>query len=358
MITVTTLEEKDHDGWDDYVRSHEDGSFFHLSPWQAICEKGAGLKTAYLIAKNKGVICGVLPLTYHQSPFFGRAVKSLAFGVEGGPLASNAETRQALDDKAWELAKNHGAAYLEYRSLKAQHQDSPDWHVKDQTYARFRRPILATEDENILALPNKQRPTVRKGIKAGLTLDFGDDLAEFYRHYSASVHRLGTPIFAKKYFQALLYFLPQAAREITIIRAPKGVGAEAHGFASGQSLGALMTFYYHGVALPYYMGSIPAARSVAVNDFMLFKQLVRAGSLGCHTYDLGRSKIGTGSYNFKKKLGYIPENYAYEYRMAAGQNMPDMSPKNPKYQMMIKIWQTMPLFMANIIGPWVSKDLG
>ncbi|WND02602.1 FemAB family PEP-CTERM system-associated protein [Temperatibacter marinus] len=338
--------EETRQAWDDFVRSHPEGSFFHLSYWYDICTQGAGLSCVFLIAYDETKIVGVLPLTLHKSLVFGKAVKSIAFGVEGGPLTINEEARKALDHAAQNECKSHGSPYLEYRSVKASHREQINWHVKDGMYARFRRPILEGEDANILALPNKQRPTVRKGMKAELVCTFGDDLEEFHAHYSASVHRLGTPVFSKSYFTALLKFVPSEEREILVVRTPEG-----------KSIGALLTFFYEGIGLPYYMGSLPEARQWAVNDFMLFKQLVRAGEKGCHTYDLGRSKVGTGSYDFKKKLGYTPEQYEYEYLMLDGSEMPDMSPKNPKYQLMIKTWQKMPLFLANIIGPLVSKDL-
>lgn len=364
-MKILTMTQQDRLAWDDYALHHADSSFFHRVFWQDILEKGAGLKTVYLMAMQDGSVAGILPLTFHKSTAFGwmvkRAVKSVAFGVEGGPLVSSPEAFTALNNRAWQLAEDFGATYLEYRSVKAtnvhsQAEVSGHWQHKDTLYARFRRPILDGEEANILALPNKQRPTVRKGIKAGLVCNFDGQLDDFYAHYSASVHRLGTPIFSKKYFKALTNFVPEELITTLTVHAPDQPSIDTRPL--GESLGALMTFYHKGVGLPYYMGSPDKARVYAMNDFMLFQQLVYAGQhRDCHTYDLGRSKVDTGAFAFKKKLGYEPEFYQYSYRLPAGKEMPDVSPKNPKYQLFIKLWQRLPLFMANRLGPLVSHHL-
>jgi hypothetical protein len=38
--------------------------------------------------------------------------------------------------------------------------------------------------------------------------------------------------------------------------------------------------------------------------------------------------------------------------------MPDNNPLSPKFQLFIKLWQRLPLPLANAIGPHIVKDLG
>jgi hypothetical protein len=35
-----------------------------------------------------------------------------------------------------------------------------------------------------------------------------------------------------------------------------------------------------------------------------------------------------------------------------------VNPLNPKYQLFIKLWQKLPLPLANALGPHIVKDLG
>jgi hypothetical protein len=79
---------------------------------------------------------------------------------------------------------------------------------------------------------------------------------------------------------------------------------------------------------------------------------------GYRLFDFGRSKKGTGAYDFKKNWGFAAQPLPYEYRLFAASELPDVNPLNPKYQLFIKLWQKMPLALANLLGPHIVKDLG
>jgi len=38
--------------------------------------------------------------------------------------------------------------------------------------------------------------------------------------------------------------------------------------------------------------------------------------------------------------------------------MPDLSPKNPKYERMISLWRKLPVPLTRLVGPPVAKFLG
>jgi len=84
----------------------------------------------------------------------------------------------------------------------------------------------------------------------------------------------------------------------------------------------------------------------------------RAAARGMRVFDFGRSKEGTGSYDFKKNWGFTPTPLHYEYQLLRGQDVPDTNPLNPRYQLMIKTWQRLPLWVANLIGPHIVRQLG
>ena len=79
---------------------------------------------------------------------------------------------------------------------------------------------------------------------------------------------------------------------------------------------------------------------------------------GIRIFDYGRSKVGVGSYSFKKNWGFTPEPLPYQYRLVRSETMPEINPLNPKYQLFIKAWQKLPLPVANAIGPWLARSLG
>jgi hypothetical protein len=38
--------------------------------------------------------------------------------------------------------------------------------------------------------------------------------------------------------------------------------------------------------------------------------------------------------------------------------VPEVNPLNPKYRLLIKLWQRLPLALANRIGPLIARNLG
>jgi len=119
-----------------------------------------------------------------------------------------------------------------------------------------------------------------------------------------------------------------------------------------------MSFYFRDEVLPYYGGGTEEAREVAGNDFMYWEVMRRACERGLRVFDYGRSKRGTGSFDFKKNWGFEPQPLHYEYRLVRGKRVPELNPLNPKYRLLIKLWQLLPLALANRIGPHIVKGLG
>jgi hypothetical protein len=84
----------------------------------------------------------------------------------------------------------------------------------------------------------------------------------------------------------------------------------------------------------------------------------RARQQGKQLFDYGRSKRESGAFDFKKNWGFEPEPLHYEYFLVRADAMPNLSPTNPKYSMVIKTWQRLPLWVTQRIGPFIAKYLG
>ena len=341
-VTVRLLEAHGHQAWDEFVSRCPDATFFHLSGWKRVIEAAFGHKTYYLQAVEEDRITGVLPLTHVKSPLFGNSVISNAFCVYGGPAAEDHASRTALEQEAVAIAEKVGADSVEFRTTVRTRED---WPSKDQLYVTFRKPLLPSADENMKAIPRKQRAMVRKGIQNGLRSEIDQDIDRLYKVYSESVRNLGTPVFSKEYFRELKREFGSCCDIVTVLKGDDLVAA-------------VLNFYFRGEVLPYYGGGTAAARSVAANDFMYWEVMRRACERGCRMYDFGRSKVGTGAYAFKKNWGFEPTPLSYQFWLAPGKNMPDINPLNPKYSLMIKAWKRLPLAVANLIGPLLSRDLG
>jgi FemAB-related protein (PEP-CTERM system-associated) len=309
-----------------------------------VIERTFGHRTWFMYAESGGRILGVLCLAEIKSRMFGHSLASLPFCVYGGIAATAAPARQALDAAARELAAKLNVGHLEYRNLQPQHADDPDWQGKD-LYVTFRKQISANDEENMLAIPKKQRAMVRKGIKAGLQSCVDDKVDRFFDAYSVSVHRLGTPVFPKKYFRLLKEIFGNDCDVVTITK-------------DGRTISSVLSFYFRDEVLPYYGGGTGEAREVAGNDFMYWELMRRAAERGFRVFDFGRSKRGTGAFDFKKNWGFEPQQLYYEYQLHGAKELPDNNPLNPRYQLFIKMWKRLPLPVANLLGPHIVKNLG
>jgi FemAB-related protein (PEP-CTERM system-associated) len=127
---------------------------------------------------------------------------------------------------------------------------------------------------------------------------------------------------------------------------------------NGEIVASVLSFYWRDEVVPYYGGGMPIARDVAGNDFMYWNLMQCAAARGCRIFDFGRSKLGTGAYDFKKNWGFTAQPLPYEYRLYESSELPDNNPLNPKYQLFIKMWKKMPLALANLIGPHIVRNLG
>ncbi|WP_215409430.1 FemAB family XrtA/PEP-CTERM system-associated protein [Janthinobacterium sp. JC611] len=347
-IAVRSLQGHEHARWDAFVDTCPEATFFHRAGWQTIMQQGFQHDSHFLYAEQDGRIAGVLPLAHLRSRLFGSSLVSLPFCVYGGIAGGGAQVRQALDGAAQALARRLGVGHLEYRWREAPESEAINrdaaW-LPPPLYATFRRPLHADAEQNLLAIPRKQRAVVRKAMAGGLHSAIEHDVERFYPIYAASVHRLGTPVFARRHFSLLRTVFADACDILTVY----------HG---QQAQASVLLFYFRDEVLPYYGGGSVLARSTGANDFMYWETMRRASARGCRLFDFGRSKLGTGAYDFKKNWGFTPQPLPYACRLVRAKTLPEVNPLNPKYALFIRAWRRLPLPLANLLGPHIVRQLG
>ncbi len=339
-MRVRECEARDGAPWDAFVDAHDGATFFHRFGWRAVFEQALGHRTHYLVVEQDGAITGVLPLLHVRSLLFGNSLSSLGFCSEAGPLAATPEARDALEAEALAIAQRLGVGALEYR-LSA---PGGKGRVTKDLYETFSKPILADEDANMKAIRSKQRNIIRKGIKNGLEFDTGT-LESFYPVYAESVRNLGTPVFPRRLFAAIREAFADDTEFVVAT-------------LDGRVISSAMNFYFRNSVCPYYWGGSFEARALKGNDYLAWSILCRAAARGCTTFDFGRSKKDTGSYQWKGNLGFEARPLYYEYELVRATEMPDINPLNPRYRLFVEAWKRLPLPIAGLVGPWLSRNLG
>ena len=179
MLTIRHLDPADTATalrWDEFVFACPEASFFHRSAWQVIIRDVFRHATYFFYAESDAGIRGVLPLAHVNSRLFGNALVALPFAVYGGVAAFDANAATALENAAQELARKLGVDHLEFRNVAPRHAA---WPTQD-LYVTFRKAILPAVEENLLAIPRKQRAMVRKGIKNELSVDWEHGVDGFF----------------------------------------------------------------------------------------------------------------------------------------------------------------------------------
>ena len=340
---IRAYTEQDRKQWDKYVAEHPSGTFCHLSGWKRVVEKTFGHKPFYLVATEDSQICGVLPLFHVKTLLFGRFLVSSPLAVYGGIIADQEHVQQALLGHATDICRELRADYLELRNPDEADLDLPGTNL----YVTFLQELYEDGgDKNWNAMPREARRLIRKARGEGLIADMNrTSLDRFYNVYARSVRQLGTPVFPKSLFRNFLHEFPEHSNLLEI--------------KSGeQTVAATLVFYFRDQVLPYYGGALPeyCSNRYGVNNFMYWELMQYGIDNGYRLFDFGRSKVGTGAYNFKRHFNMEPKSLKYKYYLNRSQSLPNLNPTNPKLQLFIKAWRQLPLGVANFLGPRLVRN--
>jgi FemAB-related protein (PEP-CTERM system-associated) len=339
-IRIRVAQATDDDAWDAFTRAHRLGSPFHLIAWKACIQESFGYAPYYLVAEEGESIRGVLPLFLVKSWIIGKALISTPFAVYGGVLADSAEVQGAFRAEVERLAVQLKVDFVEIRNA---------WEEQKLGFTPINRhviyagPIRPAEEEILESIPRKTRRIVRKTLETPFSTRVQtDDFTTFERIYSRNLKRLGTPAFPTKYYRSLLTRFKDSIdiREV---------------FLRGKPVAAVLTLYYQGRLFPYYGAADVEYTADAPTTYMYYDLMRWAGKNGFSTFDFGRSKISSGSGHFKSHWGLAECPLHYEVLPLKGRGVPDITPKNPRYQLAIRIWQMLPLSVTRMLGPWVVR---
>ncbi len=345
-VSVEELTDRHRDACEAYVLNHPQATFFHRPGWRQVIADAYGYRCFYRIALRSGAIVGVLPLVHVKTLFFGNALISNGFCVYGGIVADDAAATAALARNAEDLGTELGVDHIELRHLDPPDGLPSDWAVRDSLHATFRKEMQDSEEANLKAIPRKKRADVRKGLKnPDLRVETDIPVDRFFRIYAISVRNHGTPVFPKGFFSAVKRHFPDDV-ELSCVSGPDGPVA------------ALMTYFFRDQVMPYYGGALPLARRLHAFDLMYFRLMGRALDRGARIFDFGRSKQGSGGYDFKTYWGFEAQPLPYAFRLIGADRLPEINPNNPKYKLMIDVWRRLPMPLANTLGPMIARQLG
>ena len=330
-----------------FLDDHAEATPFHRPEWLTAVARGTGSPAFALVSERGSQLGTYLPLSIIHSPLFGRLLASSGFAVGGGALVSHGCDPGALFAAAEELAQRLSTPAIELRGGALPHGRS-GWQIKDQSHCGFIATLAADDEAQLLSIPRKQRAEVRKSLEQALEITVGTaelDRVAHYCVYAESVRNLGTPVFPRSLFDAVLDQFGEYADILTVSHA-------------GQPVSSVLSLYHRGAVMPYWGGGVWAARGLRANERMYYELMLHARRRGCSHFDFGRSKTGSGAYEFKRNWGFEPEPLSYASWTAPGMKARDADPTSAKHARQIALWRRLPLALANRFGPLIARGLG
>ena len=192
----------------------------------------------------------------------------------------------------------------------------------------------------------KVRNQVRKAEKSNLQVERGgiELLRDFYAVFCRNMRDLGTPVYGMAFFEAILKTFPSSTAVFVVRLDERPIAA---GIASG---------FKEMIEVPW-ASSLRECRNLCPNMLLYWKVISFAIEQGFTRFDFGRSTPGEGTHKFKEQWGATAVPLSWEYWTGNTQGLPDMSPKNPKYERAIELWKRLPMAVANRLGPSIVRNI-
>ncbi|HVW69857.1 MAG TPA: FemAB family XrtA/PEP-CTERM system-associated protein [Steroidobacteraceae bacterium] len=332
------------EGWDTYVESHPAATAYHRSAAVRVGAEAFRLRTYFLSARDgQGRLAGVLPVVEQSSLLFGRFLVSVPFFTYGGVLADSPEATQALATAAADLAGRRGVAHVELRHSEA----VPALTLPERLdKVSMVLPLPSSEEALSKQLGSKLRSQIKRAEREQVEVVWGDTqlLSEFYDVFAPAMHRLGTPVYPRRFFEIACRAFGALGR-VLIVR------------SQGQpQAAAIIVRHGRRIEVPW-AAATEAAKRGAINMRMYWEMLRYSIAAGAEAFDFGRSTVDSGTYRFKAQWGAAPVQLHWHYWLRKGGELPKLNQSNPKYARAADLWRRMPLWCANLIGPYIIRNL-
>jgi serine/alanine adding enzyme len=324
--------------WDEFIRRAADSTFCHQSGWRHIVEEVLGREYLPLVAVTAdGEWHGVLPLVRIRAPFLGHSLISLPFLNYGGPLGTPAAQSVLIEAAVREVLRSR-ARVLQIRSRQPLPAIAPAGPRKDMV-------VLALPDSADAlwaGFPAKLRSQIRRPQKEGMEFRSGPgQLLPFYDIFARNMRDLGTPVYSRRFFEAIAATFPEFVCGAVYLRdEPVAAGAG---------------FIWRDEFEMTWASCIRQYNPLAPNMLLYWSFMEHMIGRGVHTFNFGRSTPGASTHRFKVQWGgtFVPLSWV---EWAPGRRDGSSSPSSAA-RLASSAWRRLPLPVANRLGPPLANRL-
>jgi FemAB-related protein (PEP-CTERM system-associated) len=349
-LTVREAGVEDCERWNHFVLTAGAPHHSYLYNWSTIIKRSLNQQPHYLLAGDRqGRIVGVLPLVHFRSRLFGDSLTSVPLLNAGGILAVTSDAEIALRDRGLNLSRDLGTAYVELRNINAANTLDDTFNLSTHKVS-YELP-LTEPDELLSSFSKKLRAQIKRPQKSGYTVKFssgGNDaersLTDFYRVFSRNMRDLGTPVYSRKLLSTIL----EELRELTTLVIVYG--------KRGPAACGLLVGYGHRTEI-LLASSVRDYNADAPNMLLYWEAMKWAYEQGYRIFDFGRSNPDSGPARFKEQWGAVKRSLHWYYYPKDKGSSSVTSGEEGSFGVAVRIWKRLPVSIANIVGPIISRQI-
>lgn len=332
--------------WDAYVESSAGASVYQKAGWSLLLRDVLGHSAHFIEARRgTGELAGVLPVVVQRGLLGSFATSMPCFSYGGALCDEDPGLRARMMMAAVALAREHGCSYLELRDRQPA---EGNWHTRcDKVGMVLELPrsveglsrMLGAKLRSQIRRADREQPTTRSG---GAEL-----LDHFYRVFAANMRDLGTPVYPRRFFEAILGRFPGLCRLHVVYRGNQPAAA-----------GFLVT-WRDCTEVPW-AACLGSAKAVGFNMRLYWELLSSSVAAGSRYFDFGRSTADSGTYRFKQQWGAVPVQlhwHRWERKPRSGSAARGGAEHGKVQRWASAAWQRLPLPVANFLGPLISPGL-
>lgn len=338
----------DQTTWNSFVEPNG-GSPYTSWEWGNAVES-YGHDRRYILAHSDGETVAALPLFHMKSRLFGSQLVSPPFAARGTIVTRDGHTDvdEAVSTLTEATAAMADALDVDFVSLRGEDLGNVDRFERKNRFVTFRIPLSEDSSESWESVKESRRRQIEQAADAGLEYEVGtsiEELREYYDLHLESMRGHGTPPHSFQFFRELWDgFYEDGNLHLGLIRRNGSVINAILDLSFGS------TVYQWGVVTDY------EHRDLNGGSLALWKSLERACEAGFETYEMGRTREGSGVYMFKKSFGGEKIWYDdYHYFPSGEGTLPH--PDDETYDQVKRVWRKLPLEFTRIVGPHVRKDV-
>lgn len=310
--------------WNDFLDQYNGlVTIAHNPSLSKILEKSFGFDSKNIIINQSGKIIGVCPISIINGKLV--SIPHFSYGdiLLKGSDTDKKKIRDKILNKQYEIRS--------FEAFSAHHDDS-----KIMSYLE----LLGEVEEQWDYWKSKLRSQIRKGIKNRVQVKKGgkEFLTEFYRVYSKNMRDIGSPVLSYKFFKNILEFYQYGEAKVFLAE------------YQNKTIASSIVLTYKDFAEVCWASSLKEFNNTQANMVIYWEMIKHAVHQNYNIFSFGRSSKDSNTYRFKKQWNPKEKQLFFNYSQPQKVNL-------RKLTFLANLWSKLPLFIANFIGPYISKRI-